>query len=32
MGSVDLGSLADLLGALGDIFGGFDVLSSFSAE
>ncbi len=32
MGSVDLGSLADILSALGDIFGGIGVLSSFSAE
>lgn len=32
MGSVDLGSLGDLLGAFGDIFSGFGGLASFSAE
>ncbi len=32
MGSVDFGSLGDLLGAFGDIFSGFGGLSSFSAE
>lgn len=32
MGSVDLGSLGDLLGAFGDLFSGFGGLSSFSAE
>jgi hypothetical protein len=32
MGSVDLGSLGDLLSAFGDIFSGFGGLSSFSAE
>lgn len=32
MGSVDLGSLGDLLSAFGDIFSGFGGLASFSAE
>ncbi len=32
MGSVDLGSLGDLLSAFGDIFSGFGGLSSFSAD
>ncbi len=31
MGSVDLLGLADILSALGDILGGFGVLSSLSA-
>lgn len=32
MGSVDLGSLGDLLGAFSDILSGFGGLASFSAE
>lgn len=32
MGSVDLGSLGDILSAFGSIFSGFADLTSFSAE